>query len=171
MKEDRMRDMEILKEGDIPYFEELEKEGKAVIIQVDAAALLNLDLSELFPDTEEEALPSDNQVKKWLADHGLIMSDHQAAGQESADGGKKNQGNLHGHGEEASQIRQASLKDLMEAVMAADLNGEDRKIISSALKKHFRPGEILELLDHHLDTETRRTMFLAYENAQEGSKA
>lgn len=166
-----MRDMEILKEGDIPYFEELEKEGKAVIIRLDAAALLNLDLSELFPDTEEEALPSDDQVKKWLAYHGLIMSDHQAAGQECADGGKKNQEILYGHGKEASQIRQASLKDLMEAVMAADLNDEDRAIISHALNYHFRPYEILALFDNQLDTETRRTMFQAYENAQEGGKA
>ena len=165
-----MRDMEILKEGDIPYFEELEKEGKAVIIRLDAAALLNLDLSELFPDTEEEAMPSDDQVKKWLADHGLIMSDHQAAGQESLDGEEKNPEILHDHGKEASQIRQASLKDLMEAVMAADLNDEDRTIISHALNHHFRPYEILALLDNQLDTETRRIMFQVYDNVHREEK-
>lgn len=163
-----MKDMEILKEKDIPYFEELEKEGKAVIIRLDVQKLLEMDPNELFAYESEPSMPTDEQVIKWLEENNAIISKY-------VDGlGLKSAGN----NEEGSPVNPEDLKketedkdigieQLLDAVKNAKLNEEDKDIIMDALKSNFRYTDILSLLDGNIGTAQRSIMYKVYKSRYE----
>ena len=69
-----MRDMEYLTKEDLPYFEQLEKEGRAVIIRLDQTKLKDLDIDrflEAHPDEiRQEELLSFLKENKAVLDEG-----------------------------------------------------------------------------------------------------
>lgn len=69
-----MNEIEFLTEKDIPYFENLAKEGKAVIVRIDPEKLLRLDLDQIEPNTQW-TLP---ELHEWLQEHQAEMAEKAA---------------------------------------------------------------------------------------------
>lgn len=62
-----MENLKLINETDLKYFRELEKQGKALILEIDQAALLN---TEIRPQEK----PSWDGLEKWLAEIGKILT-------------------------------------------------------------------------------------------------
>lgn len=146
-----MKDMELLKEGDMPYFEELEKEGKAVILRIDVDTLLNLDLDDLL--SQADTIPTDAQVKAWLEKEDAVVADfivrtrtqkeHNAALEQSL----------------SKEKQPDAMEMLMEAVRISRLPEADNEIVQKAIMCRFSANEILDLLDDRLETSERQSLF------------
>lgn len=158
-----MKDMEILKEKDIPYFEELEKEGKAVIIRLNVQKLLEMDPNALFAYESELSMPTDEQVIKWLEENNAIISKYvDGLGLKSADDEEApvNPENL----KKEAEDRDIGIEQLLDAVKNTRLNEEDKDIIMDALKNNFRYTDILSLLDENIGTAQRSIMYQVYKS-------
>jgi hypothetical protein len=139
-----MKDMEILREGDIPYFEELEKEGKAVILRLDLETLLNLDLNTLYNASDSGQIPTDEQVKAWLTANKAIVEKHVAQAAVTKAMPEAEQ-------QEHPEQTETGIKNLLEAVINAKLNQEDQEIIEKAIEHRFSAENLLLLLDKITD--------------------
>ena len=61
-----MRNITYLTKRDLAYFEKLEKEGEAVILEIEPEKLIDLDLDELFPEEDKDRVLTLDEVRKIL---------------------------------------------------------------------------------------------------------
>ena len=133
-----MREMNILQKEDLPYFEELEKVGKAVILRFDSLdSLMNYDFGALFQEDARE--PDLRKIEEWIGRQKEIILQK---------------------GEEAKQkedqiTSQEQELMLLRKLQKCSLPVEDRALIAKAIEIRMPFEEILELLKSELDYEQR----------------
>lgn len=144
-----MREMNILQKEDLPYFEELEKAGKAVILRFDSLdALMNYDFGALFQDDVRE--PDLREIEEWIGQQKEIILQK---------------------GEEAKQKeKQITSREqeivLLKKLQECSLPAEDKALIAKAIEIQMPSEKILELLDSELIYEYRKRSIREFQAKQ-----
>ncbi len=134
-----MREINILKEKDMPYFRELEKQGKCVILEfASMEELMDFDL-EAFLDRKGSDL-TEKDVKEWILEERERLSSE---------------------GTTAQVLREETLGmeqelELYTMIAACTFTGTDREILNQAAATKAAPAIVKKLLDASLTTEDRR---------------
>lgn len=145
-----MREMNILQEADLPYFEELEKEGKAVILRFENLdELLDLDIEKYLGQQEQ---PIDAEaLQKWILEQKELL-EKEAKQTETVQ----------------TQISDMETRrSLLMKIRECQLPAEDKEIVMQALEEDFDDEVVLELLKPELTHEQRQ---LKYQKYQEHKK-
>ncbi len=145
-----MREMNILQEADLPYFEELEKEGKAVILRFENLDdLLDLDI-EKYLGLQEQPIDAE-ALQKWILEQKELL-EKEAKQTETVQ----------------TQISDMETRrSLLMKIRECQLPSEDKKIVMQALEEDFDDEVVLELLKPELTHEQRQ---LKYQKYQEHKK-
>lgn len=144
-----MREMNILQKEDLPYFEELEKAGKAVILRFDSLdALMNYDFGALFQDDVRE--PDLREIEEWIGQQKeIILQKGEEAKQK----------------EEQITSREQEIV-LLKKLQECSLPAEDKALIAKAIEIQMPSEKILELLDPELIYEYRKRSILEFQAKQ-----
>lgn len=144
-----MREMNILQKEDLPYFEELEKAGKAVILRFDSLdALMNYDFGALFQDDVRE--PDLREIEQWIGQQKeIILQKGEEAKQK----------------EEQITSREQEIV-LLKKLQECSLPAEDKALIAKAIEIQMPSEKILELLDPELIYEYRKRSIREFQAKQ-----
>lgn len=134
--------MNILQKEDLPYFEELEKAGKAVILRFESLDdLFNFDLDALLNDEGKE--PTFDEIQKWItSQEGLLKKNHQQAQEQ-----------------EKRILTQEQQVELLKRVQVCHLPDEDKSLVMQAFQEGYPFEEILELMKEELTHEQRQLKY------------
>ena len=137
-----MKEMNILQKDDLPYFEELEKAGKAVILRFESLDdLMHFDLEALLNEDGKE--PTFDDIQKWItSQEGLLKEKHQQA-----------------RDQEKRILTQEQQLELLKRVQVCHLPDEDRALVMQALEEGFPFEQILELMKEELTHEQRQLKY------------
>ena len=137
-----MKEMNILQKDDLPYFEELEKAGKAVILRFESLDdLMHFDLEALLNEDGRE--PTLDEIQKWIASQeGLLKEKHQQAERQ-----------------EKRILTQEQQLELLKRVRACHIPEEDKALIMQGLEAGFPFEQILELMKEELTHEQRQLKY------------
>lgn len=141
-----MKEMNILQKEDLPYFEEMEKEGKAVILRFETLEdLMNYDLDKLLKEGERE--PDLEEIEKWISEQkGLIKR----------------------KGKEAVRTEEKIIDAekqilLLKKLQECSLPAEDKELVSRAIELGMPDGQILQLLEPETAYEQRQEMIREFQ--------
>lgn len=141
-----MREMNILQKEDLPYFEELEKQGKAVILRFDSLdGLMDYNLEDLLKDGERE--PNLNEIEKWISEQKEIIQ-------------KKGDGVLRAEKHISDVEKQLTL---LQRLQGCSLPPEDKALVSRAINLRIPYDQVLELLEPEIAYEQRREVIRTFE--------
>lgn len=137
-----MKEMNILQKEDLPYFEELEKTGKAVILRFESLDdLVNFDLDALLNEDGKE--PTLEEIQKWItSQEALLKEKHQ-----------------HAQEQEKRILTQEQQIELLKRVQVCHLPDEDKSLVMQALQEGFPFEQILELMKEELTHEQRQLKY------------
>lgn len=144
-----MREMNILQKEDLPYFEELEKAGKAVILRFDSLDdLMDFDFGALFQEDARE--PDLRKIEEWIGQQKEIILQK---------------------GEEAKQKEEQITSQEQEIVLLKKLQecslpAEDKALIAKAIEIQMPSEKIIELLDPELIYEHRKISMREFQAKQ-----
>ena len=144
-----MREMNILQKEDLPYFEELEKAGKAVILRFDSLdALMHYDFEALFQEDARE--PDLREIEEWISQQKEIILQK---------------------GEEAKQkedqiTSQEQELMLLRKLQECSLPAGDKALIAKAIEIRMPSEKILELLEPELVYEHRKRSIREFQAKQ-----
>ena len=144
-----MREMNILQEEDLPYFEELEKAGKAVILRFDSLDdLMNFDFGALLGEDERE--PELKEIEEWISQQkDLIKRKGEEAENKEA---------------QITQNEQQIL--LLQKLQECSLPAMDKALITRAIDLKMPYHQILELLEPEIAYEQRQTSIREFQAKQ-----
>ena len=141
-----MKEMNILQKEDLPYFEELEKEGKAVILRFETLDdLMNYDLDKLLKEGERE--PDLEEIEKWISEQkGIIKR----------------------KGKEAVRTEEKIIDAekqilLLKKFQECSLPAEDKELVFRAIELGMPDGQILQLLEPGTAYEQRQEMIREFQ--------
>ena len=137
-----MKEMNILQKEDLPYFEELEKTGKAVILRFESLDdLVNFDLDALLNEDGKE--PTLDEIQKWITSQEALLKEKHQQAQE----------------QEKRILTQEQQIELLKRVQVCHLPDEDKSLIMQALQEGFPFEQILELMKEELTHEQRQLKY------------
>ncbi len=134
-----MNEMNILQKEDLPYFEELEKAGKAVILRFDSMEdLMCYDLDALLkPDGSE---PSLEEIQNWMKRQKNVLQKQCAIAEES----------------KTQIVSMEQQLVLLQKLRECALPIEDKELVDEAIKMKLPNDTVMELLRPELTHEQRQ---------------
>lgn len=134
-----MREMDILQKEDLPYFEELEQAGKAVILRFDSMEdLMNYDLDALLKSDGTE--PSFEEIQAWMTEQRVTLQKQSSIAETSKE----------------HIVSMEQQLELLQQLQECALPVEDKELIGEAIKDRLPYETIMELLRPELTHEQRQ---------------
>ena len=154
-----MRDMEYLTKEDLPYFEQLEKEGRAVIIRLDQTKLKDLDIDRFLEAHPDEI--RQEELLSFLKENKAVLDEAAAKEMALIMENKALQDYL----DREEKRNKATLPDEREAVgellTAMDGTTEEMTLIREAVENGFTDDELRILFNSKATGEEKRQLYKA----------
>lgn len=145
-----MREMNILQEADLPYFEQLEKEGKAVILRFDDIEdLLDFDIETLLARGQDNL--DETAIRQWI-------QEEQEKLKALADSAEEEHDRIAGINKQ---------REYLELIRDNQLPNEDRALIMQAIDADLGMDAIMYMLKPEITHEQRQLKYQEVVTARE----
>ena len=154
-----MRDMEYLTKEDLPYFEQLEKEGRAVIIRLDQTKLKDLDIDSFLGNHPDEI--RQEELLSFLKENKAVLDEAAAKEMALIMENRQLQDYLNREEHKQKMLLPDERPEVGELITSMDGTMDDVALIREAVENGFTDDELRILIGSKATGEEKRQIYKA----------